>query len=45
MKLGTGAFMVFCGSLVYTLALPTDKINKSSGSKYYTRRDIASTNK
>jgi len=23
MKLGTGAFMVFCGSLLYTLALPT----------------------
>ena len=35
MKLGTGAFMVFFGSLVYTLALPTDKINKSSNSKYY----------
>jgi solute carrier family 35 (UDP-xylose/UDP-N-acetylglucosamine transporter), member B4 len=32
MKLGTGAFLVFCGSLVYTLALPTDKINKSSDS-------------
>jgi hypothetical protein len=44
MKLGTGAFMVFCGSLVYTLALPKEKINKSSDSKYYTLNDTASTN-
>ena len=43
MKLGTGAFMVFCGSLVYTLALPKDKINKSRDSKYYALRDTAST--
>lgn len=45
MKLGTGAFMVFCGSLVYTLALPKDKINKSSHSKYYALSDTASTKK
>lgn len=44
MKLGTGAFMVFCGSLVYTLSLPKDKVNKSSDSKYYALRDTASTN-
>ena len=43
MKLGTGAFMVFCGSLVYTLALPTDNINKSSDSKYYALSDTTST--
>ena len=41
LKLGTGAFMVFCGSLVYTLS--TDKINKSSDSKYYALSDTAST--
>ena len=41
LKLGTGAFMVFCGSLVYTLS--TDKINKSSDSKYYALDDTAST--
>ena len=43
MKLGTGAFMVFCGSLIYTLALPADKTNKSSDSKYYALSDTAST--
>jgi solute carrier family 35 (UDP-xylose/UDP-N-acetylglucosamine transporter), member B4 len=43
MKLGTGAFMVFFGSLVYTLALPKDKINKSSDSRYYALKDTAST--
>ena len=42
MELGTGAVMVFCGSLVYTLALPKDKINKSRGSKYYALSDTAS---